>query len=338
MQNIGNTGEFTPLGSEPPTVNRQWQLQANRQRELQATREYKDRLFKAIFGRDSEQSKRWRLDLYNALNDTDYTDPDALKLTTIENIIYITMKNDISFLIGSQMNLFEQQSTFNPNMPLRGLMYFAQLYQKNLSERDEDLFGTRLVKIPAPCFIVFYNGGDKKLPDVTEQKLSDAFEPAGSTPGFEWTAKVINIGGNHNETLQKKCKSLYDYCSYVNHVKQNLKSMTKEEAVEEALDYAIHENLLDGYFKRQKMEVLNMSLTEFDQEQYDRNRRREGYLDGEEAGFQRGERSGKEEDARNALALGLPISQISQITGLSVGDIQALAVAPVEAPGAPVEA
>ncbi len=76
-------------------------------------REYRDRLFKAIFGRDSEQSKRWRLDLYNALNGTSYTDPDALKLTTIENIIYITMKNDISFLIGSQMNLYEQR------LPLR---------------------------------------------------------------------------------------------------------------------------------------------------------------------------------------------------------------------------
>ena len=292
---------------------------------LLSVREYKDRLFKAIFGRDSEQSKRWRLDLYNALNNTNYTDPDALKLTTIENIIYITMKNDISFLIGSQMNLYEQQSTFNPNMPLRGLMYFAQLYQKNLSERDEDLFGTRLVKIPAPCFIVFYNG-DRKLPDVTEQRLSDAFEPAGSVPDYEWTAKGINIGGNHNVPLQKRCKPLYDYCSYVNRVKQNLKNMTKEEAVEEALDYAIRENLLDGYFKDQKMEVLNMSLTEFDQEQYDRNRRREG--------FEEGELSGSQRAARNALAMGLSLSQVSQITGLSVEDIRALATEPV----APAEA
>ena len=97
--------------------------------------QYKDRLFKAIFGQNTAQSKQWRLDLYNALNGTNYKDPDALKLTTIENVIYITMKNDISFLIDSQMNLYEQQSTFNPNMPLRGLMYFAQLYQMYLSEK-----------------------------------------------------------------------------------------------------------------------------------------------------------------------------------------------------------
>ena len=90
-------------------------------------REYRDRLFKAIFGRDTEQSKRWRLDLYNALNNTNYKDPDALEVNTIENVIYMTMKNDVSFLVDSQMTLYEQQSTHNPNMPLRGLLYFSVL-------------------------------------------------------------------------------------------------------------------------------------------------------------------------------------------------------------------
>ncbi|MBQ6568573.1 MAG: hypothetical protein IJL80_16125, partial [Treponema sp.] len=165
---------------------------------LLPVREYKDRLFKKIFGDTTEESKRWRLDLYNALNGTAYTDPDKLTLTTIENVIYVTMKNDISFLIGSQMHLYEQQSSYNPNMPLRGLMYFAQLYQMNLSARGLDLLGSTLVKIPTPSFVVFYNG-DREMPDVSEQRLSDAFDPTGNGKGFEWTAKVINIGGNHSE-------------------------------------------------------------------------------------------------------------------------------------------
>ena len=88
----------------------------------QSEREYKDRLFKAIFGRNTEQSKRWRLELYNALNGTSYSDPDALAVNTIENVIYLNMRNDISFLVDSQMTLYEQQSTYNPNMPLRGLI------------------------------------------------------------------------------------------------------------------------------------------------------------------------------------------------------------------------
>ena len=84
-------------------------------------REYKDRLFKAIYGRDTTESKHWRLDLYNALNGSNYTNPDDIELTTIENVIYITMKNDVSFLIGNEMNLFEQQSTYNPNMLIKKL-------------------------------------------------------------------------------------------------------------------------------------------------------------------------------------------------------------------------
>ena len=283
---------------------------------------YKDRLFKAVFGQANRQSAWWRLDLYNALNGTDYRNPDDLTLTTIENVIYITMKNDVSFLVGSQMNLYEQQSTFNPNMPLRGLMYFAQLYQLYLSSRGKDLLGSRLVKIPAPSFVVFYNG-DKKLPDVAFQRLSDAFEPKGSTEGFEWTAKVINIGRGHNEALHKRCRALYDYSSYVNMVKENLKAgMTTGEAVRDALTFAMKNNLLNGFFKRQKMEVLNISLTEFDQEEYDRNRREEG----EDIGYERG----KQDAARNALVLGLPLEQISQITGLSVEDIRALAASAPE--------
>ncbi len=70
-----------------------------------------DHLFIAIFGRDSERSKRWRLNLYNALNGTNYTDPDALELNTIENVIYIKMYNDVSFLVDSQMTLYEHQSS-----------------------------------------------------------------------------------------------------------------------------------------------------------------------------------------------------------------------------------
>jgi len=124
------------------------------------------------------------------------------------------------------------------------------------------------------------------------------------------------------EGLQKKCKSLYAYCSYVNRVKQNLKAKQPlRKAVEEALNYAIAENLLEGYFKQQKMEVINMSLTEFDQEQYDRNRRREGI----DEGFL----LGKQDAARNMLARNYPITDIAGITGLTIEDIQALEAAPV---------
>ena len=181
---------------------------------------YKDRLFISIFGKDNEQSRKWRLNLYNALNGTNYTDPDALELNTIENVIYLTMRNDISFLVDSQMTLFEQQSTFNPNMPLRGLMYFAQLYQMHLAKQGRTLFRTTLTKIPNPKFIVFYNG-TRETEDREVLKLSDAFEIQDDSGQYEWTAEMININKNHNQALQQKCKTLYDYVRYVSQVNEN---------------------------------------------------------------------------------------------------------------------
>ena len=192
---------------------------------------YKDRLFISIFGKNNDQSKKWRLDLYNALRGTNYTDPNALELNTIENVIYLTMRNDVSFLVDSQMTLFEQQSTFNPNMPLRGLMYFAQLYQMHLAKQGRTLFRTTLTKIPNPKFIVFYNG-TRETEDREVLKLSDAFEIQDDSGQYEWSAELININPNHNKPLQKKCKPLYDYVRYVSQVKENKRlGMQVKEAV-----------------------------------------------------------------------------------------------------------
>ena len=288
-------------------------------------REYKDRLFKAIFGRNTEQSKRWRLELFNALNDTAYTDPDALELNTIENVIYITMHNDISFLVDSQMNLYEQQSTYNPNMPLRGLMYFSQLYQIHLTKTRKNLLSSHLVKIPTPKFVVFYIGSNNE-PDFWKLKLSDAFICKDDSADFEWTATIINISENKNSSLQKKCNPLYDYINYVSRILNNIRSgMTKRTSIEEAVNFAIENNYLEGFFKNQKAEVMAMSLTEFDEEETYRIWREDGYEDGRIAGITEGKDEKAKEDAINALKmnLGTP-EQIAQVTGLPLEEILAL--------------
>ncbi|MEE1182775.1 MAG: hypothetical protein UHY90_11070 [Treponema sp.] len=272
---------------------------------------YKDRLFKAIFGK--EEHKDWLLSLYNALNNSDYKNPDDLELTTIENIIYITMKNDLSFLIDSQMNLYEQQSTWNPNMPLRGLLYFAQLYQLHISKQKRDIYSSTLLKIPTPQFIVIYNGS-RQTADIEKLRLSDAFEVPKSDGEFEWTATLVNINKGHNEKLLAKCKPLNDYATYIERIKANIKQgLNKEEAVNEAMDFAIKNNMLNGFFQNQKLEVLNMSLTEFDQEEYDRNRFEEGKLEG------------FIETAKKLLKMGLEPAKIIQATGLSAEQLSKLA-------------
>ena len=102
----------------------------------QGNREYKSRLFAFLFGR--EEHKDWTLALYNAINHSDHTNPDDITINTIEDVVYLGMKNDLSFLVSDAvslyrtMNSFEQQSSFNPNMPVRLFMYAGRLYDKFL--------------------------------------------------------------------------------------------------------------------------------------------------------------------------------------------------------------
>ena len=175
---------------------------------MEQNREYKDRLFRLLFGRD--ENKDNILSLYNALQGTNYTDPDDIELTTIEDAIYIGMKNDVSFIIDNRMPLWEQQSTYNPNMPVRGLIYYGKLYDAYLNKHGRRQYSTALVKIPAPQYIVFYNGG-RERPAVEHMKLSDAFADHSFDPGCEWTAAVYNLNSDENRALLDSCKPLADY-------------------------------------------------------------------------------------------------------------------------------
>ena len=273
---------------------------------------YRDRLFIAIFGKDTERSKRWRLDLYNVLNGTNYTDPNALELNTIENVIYIKMYNDVSFLVDSQMTLYEQQSETNANMPLRGFFYFAQLYQKHLAKKDLNLHRSSLIKIPNPRFIVFYNG-DTKREERYKLRLSDAFELEDKSGDFEWTADVININQGSNETLVKKCKPMYDYIRLVGRISDNKKAGMKiEQAVQEAVDWAIKQNFLEGFVHEQKEEIIAMCLTEYDEESAIRGWKQDGIEMGRIEAAQKLLADGKYTAEEISALLGIPVETFAE--------------------------
>ena len=146
------------------------------------------------------------------------------------------------------MVLLEQQSTHNPNMPLRGFLYFAQLYNKYLKSHKMDPSRCSKIDIPTPRFIVLYNGPADK-PDEFTMRLSESFINPDTSGDYEWTAYVKNINVNHNETLHQKCKSLYDYSRFVAKVRENtIPGMEVKEAVDNAVSMAIKENLLEGFF------------------------------------------------------------------------------------------
>lgn len=252
---------------------------------ISVNREYKDNLFRALFG----ENKRNVLSLYNALNGTDYTNEEELQYTTLQDVIYIKHKNDVSIMIDSSLSLYEHQSTYSENLPLRGLLYFADLYRQ-LIEHSEDLYGTRRVKMPTPKFVVFYNGKVRKLEDeVVKLKLSDLFEKPAAKGEFEWTATLLDINEGRNEELKNSCEKLREYCILVDEHRRNLeKGKSKEEAIDIAVRYCMENGVLVDFLTKHLREVKDMVLTEFNEERYKQVVYRDGYLDGVDDGISKG--------------------------------------------------
>ena len=245
---------------------------------------HKDLLFQRVFA-----DKRDMLDLYNALNGTNYTDIDALSIVTLEDAIYMSIKNDLSFIVASTLNLYEHQSTVNPNMPLRGLVYLAKEYRTYYDNSDQSIYSRKLIKLPRPQYIIFYNGTEEQ-PEEKYLRLSDAFEPAGNgeEPMLECIAKQININYGYNQKLLDTCKRLHDYSYFINEIRANItEGLILSEAISQAMDTCIRKEILVDILSKQRSEVYDMLLTEFDEERYERTLRQDALEDGIEKGENR---------------------------------------------------
>lgn len=237
--------------------------------------------------------KKNLLELFNALNGTNYEDENELEINTIEDTIYMGMKNDVSCIIQSNMAMYEQQSTWNPNMPLRGILYSARLFSKYIKANKLNIYSEKLIKIPTPQYYVFYNG-KKKLGDKVILKLSDAFSALQNEGQFEWTATVLNINKGHNEELLSKCQILKEYVILIDRINENQKKYDSvEEAVENAVSYCIKNNILQDFLTEHKAEVIMSLLTEYDEEETMGYVRRDAYRDGEKAGIEQGLKQGE---------------------------------------------
>lgn len=243
---------------------------------LPVNRIYKDRLYKMIFNDKSELLK-----LYNAINGTHYNDPAMLTITTLDNAIYMTMENDLSFIIDMRLALYEQQSTVNPNLPLRFLMYITDIY--SAYTKDMNIYGSKKVQIPLPSFVIFYNGV-KSQPDRTEFLLSELFHPTTDQPALELKAVMLNINKGHNQELMNACHTLRDYSEYVARIRTYSAEMPLTDAVEKAITECIHENILRDFLLKNRAEAKAMSIYEYDEEKTLRMFREEGYEDGERNG------------------------------------------------------
>lgn len=240
-----------------------------------ARRNYKDSLFRMIF-----REKKELLSLYNAINGTAYEDPEELVVTTIEDVLYMGCKNDISFLIKNVMNLYEHQSSVNPNMPLRGLIYVSMLYQGYIEQNNLDIYSSALLKIPAPRYLVFYNG-TKEEPDRLELRLSDSFIKKEDPPALECRAVMLNINYGHNQELMKACRKLYEYSVFVEAIRRRLSTGLKlRAAMDLAIEDCIHSDILKEFLLKHRGEVRQMILTEYNQERHEKTLLEEGRQQG----------------------------------------------------------
>ncbi len=187
------------------------------------------------------------------------------------------------------------------------------MYQKYIDSKRELIGTSTLIKIPNPSYIVFYNGDTGRDADY-ELKLSDAFINEDKSGKFEWTARVLNVNKEYNLSLQKKCKPLYDYIQFVSRINENKENgMTIEEAVDEAVDWACEQNLLEGYIMEQKAEVKMNLLTEYDEEAYIRIWRRDGIIQGKQ--------EQAIETAKKMLSDELSPDKVSHYSGLPLEEI-----------------
>lgn len=247
-----------------------------------AVRNFKDTVFRMLFNR-----KENLLELYNALNGTSYNNSEELDVTTLENAIYMNYKNDVSFIFQSYMTLYEHQSTFSPNMPLRDLIYISKQYEKQIVNRS--IYSRKLVMIPVPKFVVFYNG-ESNMPEETVLNLSDAYQIKQENPDLELKVKMLNINAGYNEKIKEACRVLKEYCQYVERVRKYAKIMPIEEAVERSVDECIREGILSDFLKGQRAEVVSMSIFEYDEEEELKKFRASEYEYGKMEGEELGER------------------------------------------------
>ena len=278
-----------------------------------ANRNYKDTVFRMLFS-----DRKNLLSLYNAVNQSNYKNPEDLEIVTLENAIYMGIKNDLAFIMDTNLYLYEHQSTYNPNMPLRDLFYICSEYQKLVDKKS--LFSSTLQKIPAPNFIEFYNGSTV-ISDCTELRLSSAFECLTGEPKLELIVTVLNVNEGHNADLMQHCSMLKEYAQYVARVRHYASDMPLNQAVKRAVDECIREGILAEFLARNRNEVISMSIFEYDKELEEKKLRKAEY----EYGFAEGEKHAAIESAKRMLKTNnFSLEEIAAFSGVSLDDIKIL--------------
>ncbi|MDR2583107.1 MAG: Rpn family recombination-promoting nuclease/putative transposase [Fibromonadaceae bacterium] len=228
--------------------------------ETQTNRNHKDSVFTCLF---SEKSNL--LELYSAISGKSYPESTKIEIVTLSDVLYMNQINDIAFVMEDRLIvLIEHQSSINNNMPLRMLQYLSAEYAMIVDRKS--LYKQKRIMIPAPEFIVLYNG-DKKFPDYKELKLSDSYKFKTPDLYLELVVKIYNINKGRNAEMASRSQALSGYEEFIAEIKANLKSMELREAIRLAVKTCISKNILGSFLERHSSEVENMLLREWNMDE-----------------------------------------------------------------------
>ena len=255
---------------------------------MKENREYKSDVFSMLM-----EDKANALEVYNALNGSAFTDPEVVEIVQLEKGVSLSIRNDASYIIDMNFCLYEHQSTYNRNMPLRSMIYFVNALDDWLKENGHDLFGRKCIMIPTPHFVVFYNGVEKR-PEYEEMRLSQSFYHQMEEPEIELVCKDYNINPQNNQELKRKSTVLAGYTYFVEKVRENQKkNMSLAEAIDAAIEDCIQNHILEDFFRSRKDEVRKMTHLDYSWENREKLIRKEEYEDGRAAGRAEGRAEGR---------------------------------------------
>jgi len=282
---------------------------------MKINKKFKDSVFTMLF--DDPDLLR---ELYCALEGVNVPPDAPVSINTLENVLFMEFNNDISFEIdGKLIVLIEHQSTINPNMALRLLMYIGRVYEKIVEGRN--IYSSKRLFIPLPEFFVLYNGTDP-FPDKQTVRLSDMFENQSSfglqketESALELVVRVININEGKNTQIVRRCRKLAEYSAFIAKVREfEPESGSKEEAIKKAIKYCQKHDILKEFLEQHAAEVLSMLMTEWNMDDALAVRFEEGIEEGHEAATVA--------IAKNALESGLSLDFVQKITGLDMDAIK----------------
>jgi hypothetical protein len=264
---------------------------------VKANKQYKDGLFRSLFN-----NKGSLLELYNALEGTDCQDESVIEINTLQNVLFSSIKNDISFTVDDKMVIvIEHQSTINENMPLRLLSYITRIYE-NMT--DKRIYRESLLEIPKPKFTVLYNG-KVSYPKEKFLRLSNAFKKTDNDDSIplDLTVRVLNINKGYNPDLEQKSKILDGYAIFTAKVREYEDKYPLEEAIKLALKYCMENDILKEYLEQHLSEVIDMSMLEYNLKDAIEVAREEAMEKGIEKGIEKGVETGMEKGQNYVLGL-----------------------------------